>query len=84
MSDKTTRIIKLVIAPAGIWLWAGCGVAAQGGDGLTIAGSPEGIAAFSDMLAGAASGAREKPVDTPYFQLRRLQVTPAQKRRAAK
>lgn len=79
------KSLSLVIAPAGIWLLStGCGVAAQTGDNLVLSGSPEGIAAFGDVLTGIASGSREKPVDTPYFQLRRLQVVPAQKRRGAK
>jgi hypothetical protein len=76
------RVLKIIIAPAGIWIWSGCGVAAQGGDGLTIAGSPEGISAFSDLLAGTAVNAKAEPVDTPYFQMRRLQVMPIKKRPA--
>lgn len=71
------KVLTLVVAPAGIWLFsAGCGVAVQGGDGLTISGSPEGIKSFSDLLAGTAINAKSpaEANDTPYFQLRRTQA----------
>ena len=76
--DNKTRIpsklvaIKLIsIALSNV----GCGMAVQNGDGLTLSGSPEGIQAFSDMLAGVAtnSKASQDAPDTPYYQLRRYQ-----------
>jgi hypothetical protein len=52
-----------------------CGVATHSGDALSLTGSPEGIRALSDMLAGVATNAKASAdaPDTPYYQMRRTQ-----------
>ncbi len=70
VSSRLLAIKLLLIAGTA----SGCGVATHSGEALSLTGSPEGIRALSDLLAGTATNAKASPdVDTPYYQLRREQ-----------